>query len=111
MQTITINDYRNACRHHVDALTTYGLIDEDVTGVVFSTGSKTYGNAYRMNLLREGSTGHYQPSIGSDFLGMTRREAYEAVTARTRTIHDMAYVLKLERVPADERREVRIFNR
>lgn len=34
-------------------------------------------------------SGHYAPPVGSDFLGMTAREAYETLTGRTRTIYDM----------------------
>lgn len=45
----------------------------------FSEGSKTYGHAFRLNIVKPGGSGHYNlpPHLGSDFLGMTKREAFE----------------------------------
>lgn len=98
---ITAQDLRDALAAHVETLERCGItyggrleIDE---------GSKTYGRAFR--LYRTGypvrdldgserlTTGHANPPIGSDFLGMTKREAYETLTARTRTIADVADAL------------------
>ena len=38
----------------------------------------------------ETCTGHRRPPIGPDFLGMTAREAWENLTARTGVMYDMA---------------------
>jgi hypothetical protein len=39
-------------------------------------------------------SGHYNPPVGDDFLGMTKTEAYETLTARTRAIYDTAAAVK-----------------
>jgi hypothetical protein len=42
----------------------------------------------------ERCSGHYRPPVGDDFLGMTKSEAYETLTARTRAIYDTAAAVK-----------------
>ena len=42
---------------------------------------------------REICSGHFNPPIGDDYLGMTAREAYDELTSRTRTIYDTAAAL------------------
>lgn len=42
----------------------------------------------------ERCSGHYNPPIGSDYLGMTAREAWEALTTRTATIYQTADALR-----------------
>lgn len=43
---------------------------------------------------REKCSGHNRPPIGDDYLGMTAREAYDALTARTRVIYDTSAALE-----------------
>lgn len=43
---------------------------------------------------REICSGHNRPPVGDDYLGMTAREAYDALTARTRAIYDVAVALE-----------------
>jgi hypothetical protein len=43
-------------------------------------GSKTYGRAYRIWLMKDGETGHYTPVV-NDFLGMTASEALHTLQA------------------------------
>lgn len=93
MQSITITDLRRAVRAHVDTLARHGLIPADVRAFTFTEGSKTNGIAYRIHTKRGNSSGHYNPTIGDDFLGMTKAEAFETITARTRTIIDVMHVL------------------
>jgi hypothetical protein len=43
-------------------------------------GSKTYGRAYRLYTMQEGSSAHYNPPYQiRDYLGMTRQEAYDTL--------------------------------
>lgn len=95
MERITRGDLESALLHHVDALERYGVNYDG--RLVLDHGSKTYGRAYRLNRIPTGETGHWQPPIGSDYLGMTAREAYDNLTTRTRAIHDMAQLLGLPR--------------
>lgn len=39
---------------------------------------------------QEVSSAHYRPPVGDDFLGMTAREAYDNLTARTQVLWDVA---------------------
>ena len=113
MQQITIEDVRRAFKAHVECLEACGIVYDG--RLVLSEGSKYYGNAYQINLTDKmdrcqarpwndptnhggcaacgGSgmarcSGHYRPPVGDDFLGMTKREAFETLTARTRAIYD-----------------------
>ena len=113
MDRITRKDLDQALERHVAALAHVGIVYDG--RLVLSIGSKTYGNAYRLNLTgvmdrcqgrprtvthdgchecggtRESrSSAHYRPPVGDDYLGMTAREAYDTLTARTRTIYDTA---------------------
>jgi hypothetical protein len=45
-------------------------------------GSKTYGRAYRIFWIDEKTGGHHYAGSMSDFLGMTKAEAYEALGQR-----------------------------
>lgn len=92
---ITQADLRYALAHHVDALERYGITYDG--RLVLDEGSKTYGRAYRLNRIATGESGHRAPPIGSDYLGMTAREAYETLTTRTRAVHDVAAALDLPR--------------
>lgn len=39
-------------------------------------------------------SGHARPPIGDDFLGMTKREAFDELTSRTRAVYDTAAALE-----------------
>lgn len=101
-QTITAADVRAAFRHHVETLERVGITYDGRLEI--AEGSRTYGIAYR--IYRTGYTvrdadgssratsGHANPPIGSDYLGMTRREAYETLQTRTRAVSDTADALE-----------------
>lgn len=113
MERITKADLKRAIYAHVNALAYAGIAYDGRLGL--QEGSKPNGIAYRLyrtdvmdrcqarawNESHEGCercggtgmakcSGHYAPPIGSDFLGMTAREAYAALTARTDTIYAVA---------------------
>lgn len=95
MERIYNRDVRRAFAHHIDTLERYGISYDG--RLVLSQGSKTYGNAWRINRIPTGESYHANPPIGSDYLGMTAREAYDTLHERNRTIHDMASALGLPR--------------
>jgi hypothetical protein len=95
MERITPADVRHALAHYVDTLERYGIDPGGRVGM--DEGSPTYGRAWRLYVIPEGQSGHTNPPVGSDYLGWSRAEAYAALTTRTRTMHDMAHALKLER--------------
>jgi hypothetical protein len=102
MNTTTAADVRNAFNRYESALRAYGLIPAG-HHLVLSEGSKTYGNAYRVNLTgdraADGSypngSGHSRPPIGSDYLGMTRAEAAQTLNTMAQCVWDMARLLQL----------------
>jgi hypothetical protein len=115
-ERIIPSDVRQAFAHHVDTLQRYGV---SYDGELFlAEGSKTNGIAwriYRSHFLvpchcedrdrcdrcagtgQVHTWGHADPPVGSDFLGMTAREAFDELCSRTRTMHDMARALNLPR--------------
>lgn len=48
---------------------------------------------------REICSGHNNPPVGDDYLGMTAREAYDALTSRTRAIYDVASAIDQGKKP------------
>ncbi len=89
--------------NYVNALDCLGMIPEGYR-VVLCHGSKTYGNAYRINLTGTpvwneawhrydypNGSGHSHPPTGDDFLGMTKAEAHTKLTAITRTLWEVAH--------------------
>ena len=92
---ITRSDLSSAFANHVDALERYGVTYDG--HLALDHGSPTYGRAWRIYRVPTGQTGHHQPPIGSDYLGSTARAAYDELTSRTRTIHDLARALDLPR--------------
>jgi len=73
-------------------------LKRDGARLVLEQGSKTYGRAWRLYetgfvnyyVDQEGpSTGYSRPIVGSEYLGMTAREAYEAITTRHRVVADV----------------------
>lgn len=107
MTTTTVADVRDAFHRYESALRAYGLIPAGYR-LVLSEGSKTYGNAFRVNLTGEraadgtypNGSGHSRPPIGSDYLGMTRSEAAQTLSTMAQCVWDMAHVLKLSEAHA-----------
>ena len=102
----TAHDLRIAQQIYIDTCETFGLIP-DGFHLVFSTGSKTYGNAYRVALVgicvhtADGPTwpngsGHGRPPLGSDYLGMTKHDAMRTLRQRCAAVQDLAHALKIE---------------
>lgn len=97
-ERITAKDVHRAVEAHAACLARCGIAYAG--RLVLSEGSKLYGRAWRLNLTDtprpDGScsSGHSRPPIGDDYLGMTAREAYDALTERTRTIYDTAHALR-----------------
>lgn len=102
----TIDDVRLAFKRFDCACHKWGLIPGGCH-LVLSEGSKTYGNAYRVNLTGDrveeavpdpngkpthypNGSGHWNPPIGADFLGMTKAEAYNELHSRARVLEDLA---------------------
>lgn len=111
-ERITSADLQRALEAHKDCLERYGV--EFDGRLILSEGSKINGIAYRLAVTGfpypcqscgmsasvvpgcerchgtgiETCTGHRRPPVGDDFLGMTKREAYETLTSRTRAIYD-----------------------
>lgn len=96
-ERITNEDLARALTAHDGALRSNGLMPESAK-LGLDHGSKTYGRAFRLFVTytddRPGWSGHHRPPVGDDFLGMTKRDAYEALTARTRHISDVFHVLQ-----------------
>ncbi len=114
--TITTADLERALASHVETLERAGITYAGRLEIQY--GNKTCGIAFR--LYRTGypvpcdpqgptndpdcpacagtgsrlTTGHANPPVGSDYLGMTKREAYDALTTRTAVIADVSYALK-----------------
>jgi hypothetical protein len=93
-----MDNIREALAHHRAALMALGITYDGTLCV--SEGSVTYGNAFRIYRTHvtvidpatnepRTSTGHYSPPVGDDFLGMTKRDAYNNLTARTRVLWDV----------------------
>lgn len=92
MDRITRKNLEGTFASYVDTLRRYGLHPDGK--LVLSIGSKTYGRAYRINLVPPGESGHYRPGIGDDFLGMTTREAWETLADRRRIVADVVQILE-----------------
>lgn len=115
--TITNADLANMLERYKRALDSVGIQLREGERLVLSTGSKTYGIAFRLNVTgargaciltdenigteddctthgHEGSTGHGRPPVGDDFLGMTKREAFQTLATTCRAMEDIAYATK-----------------
>jgi hypothetical protein len=93
---ITNADLDRALTAHAETLDRYGLLPETAR-IGLDHGSKTYGRAFRLFVTytddRPSWSAHHRPPIGDDYLGMTKAEAYGALTSRTRHIGDVFYIL------------------
>jgi hypothetical protein len=114
-----MTDLKCALDAHIECLARCGITYDGRLGL--DEGSKLYGRAFRLyrtgymipcdcrpgytNLLtgvctvcndagQRPTTGHARPPVGDDYLGMTKSEAYETLTARTRAIYDTAAAVK-----------------
>lgn len=104
---ITTKDLDRALSAHVQALESAGITYDGRLGI--QQGSKAYGIAYR--LYRTGYTvqewdretqttqtritsGHANPPVGSDYLGMTAAEAYHTLTTLTGAIYNVSDALR-----------------
>lgn len=94
---ITNRDLSIMLERYKRALDTLGITLADGERLRMQEGSKTYGIAFRLyttgvpGVHGEGGTGHGRPPVGDDFLGMTKREAYDTLAERCRTMEDVAY--------------------
>lgn len=103
---ISRSDLDNAFKSHVETLTRHDLIPPGLE-VQMSTGSRNAGVSFSLYCVGtdrsvDGWSGHRRPPVGDDFLGMTTREAYVELTARTRIIGDTIHALG-DRVESDIR--------
>lgn len=106
---ITTADLDRALTAHRDCLDACGITYEGRLGL--DHGSATYGRAFRLYRTAypypcqerrddhtdcprcagtgtETCSGHARPPIGDDYLGMTKREAYDELVHRTGLIYD-----------------------
>jgi hypothetical protein len=62
---------------------------------VLDEGSKYYGRAYRVAMVPAGTTGHHEaPGIrAAGYIGMTKREAYDALGYIAAAIEDTVHAL------------------
>jgi hypothetical protein len=96
MDRITQRDLAVALRRYDKAARNLGLIPNGMH-LYLQHGSKTNGIAYRVNLVwdqdrqAQEDSGHHRPPMGDDYLGMTAREAYNALYGRAVTAEDIRY--------------------
>ena len=107
--TTSAHDLRITQQLYATTCEQLGLIP-DGFHLVFSNGSKTNGNAYRVALVGkpvtndDGTTswpngsGHGRPPLGSDYLGWTKDEADRALRNRIECAQDLAHALKLHSI-------------
>jgi len=88
MHTITNEHLDGALNRYAAACERLGLTDGRT--IVLSHGSKANGIAYRVNLRATEGSGHHNPPAGDDFLGFTKRDAFEKLADRARVLEDVA---------------------
>lgn len=84
---ITLHDLQRALESHTRALQRCGITYDGTLRL--EPGSATYGRAFRLYLMPPGTTALWSPPIGSDYLGMTKAEAYDNLVTRTQLIYDI----------------------
>lgn len=108
----TSKDVRRIFDQYEELVKEYGLIRPGYN-LTLDEGSKTYGRAYRVYEVADRSlwgkkgdqnsydgeygSGHYEPTIGYNYLGMTAREAHDAIADRMRMVYDIVRALKLQK--------------
>ena len=96
---VTISNVRGAFYRYREACTVLGMIPtgQDVT---LTEGSRANGIAYRVHLMsRDPETGRvhggaWHPPAGDDFLGWTKREAFDRLADRASVLEATARHLK-----------------
>lgn len=100
---ITTADLTAMLARYVRALDALGIAPDDGWRIGLDHGSKLYGRAFRLYVTGAprpfpggidypNGTGHHNPPAGSDFLGMTKREAFDTLADRCRTLEDVAHL-------------------
>ena len=98
---ITNRDLEGMLGRYVRALESFDMIPAGYH-IGLDHGSTLYGRAFRVYLTGDrvpvdgvntfpNGSGHHNPPAGDDFLGMTKREAYNALADRSRVLEDVAY--------------------
>ena len=91
MERITNTDLEMQLNRYIGLLDMLGMRDDTVTYGI-EHGSKLYGRAFRLYVTGgEHGSGHGQPPVGSDYLGMTKREAFDTLATINRTMSDIIY--------------------
>lgn len=92
MDRISVKDVEGVFKVYVDVFDSYGLV-RDGFRLVLEQGSATYGRAWRVyETAIGGGGGLSRPLVGSDYLGMTARQAYDCLHDRLSVVHGMADV-------------------
>jgi hypothetical protein len=89
MNTVTNEHLDGALNRYVAACKRLELFDGQHV-VVLSHGSKANGIAYRVNLRNAEHGGYCVPVAGDDFLGFTKRDAFEKLADRAGVLEDVA---------------------
>lgn len=107
-ERITTQDLEGVLSRYVRACDRLGLLPDGCFRVGLTYGSKTYGNAFRVYLVRirsedgsyccpEDDSYYGPPPAGNDFLGMTKREAFNTLADRARVLEDVARIQNVDR--------------
>ena len=108
---VTTENVRAALGRYERACRALGLL-ADADRLVLSEGSAPYGRAWWVNLQHDGSGAHYRPPAGDDYLGMTKREAFERLADRAAVLEDAARCVAVSMmaavISADYREDVAI---
>lgn len=88
MSATTIQQVRGAAVRYSEALRELGMLADDER-LILNEGSRTYGRAWRINLVRPGSGAEFSPPAGSDFLGWTKAEAWQTLADRAAVLADV----------------------
>lgn len=108
----TSKDVERIFGQYEELVKEYGLIRPGYN-LTLDIGSKTYGRAYRVHEVADRSlwgkkgdsndyrgeygSGHYEPTIGQNYLGMTAAEACESLIVRKQMVYDMARAWGIEK--------------
>lgn len=99
---ITRSDLDAILARYARACDELGIGPEPGYHLNLSTGSATNGIAYRLNVIGDcvqtpdgptwpNGSGHARPPAGDDFLGFTKREAFDRLADRCSVLEDVAY--------------------